>query len=193
LPDEYLHEVYIHKLGADFSACFQMHIVKYLKAHSDNYDLRGCMQNRMPYFTYQHPNNSNKYTACIEMDGEPYHKIGNLDVLYKELGYSLDIGKAGVLPDEFIWDEYTKGNPSPFASCLQMHIVAYLVKNSIAFIVEYGNQYQDWFDVHVAAVTEKNVSCVTCRMKSFCQIGMSSSKIPESLRGWLGSIIDNDK
>jgi len=89
------------------------------------------------------------------MDGQPIHKIENLDVLYKELGYTPDIREAGVLPDEFIWYEYTKGNPSPFASCLQMHIVEYLVKNSIVFICEYGNQYQDWFDDHVAAVTEK--------------------------------------
>lgn len=131
------------------------------------------MQNRMPNFTYHYPDNSNKYTAHIKRDGQTIHKIGNLDAFFKGFGYTLELSKAEVLPDEFIWDEYTKGNPSPVASCLPMHIVEYLAKNSIAFIAEYGNQYQDWFDDHVAAVTEKDVLCVTCRMKSFCQIGKS--------------------
>lgn len=151
------------------------------------------MQNRMPNFTYHHPNNSNKYTAWIKRGGQPYHRIENLDVFYGELGYIPDIRQAGKLPDEFIWDEYTKGKPSLFASCLQMHIVEYLAKNSIAFIGEYGNQYQDWFDDHVAAVTEKNVSCVTCRMKSFCQIGMLSSKMPAHFSAWLDSITNDDQ
>ncbi|HUW76472.1 MAG TPA: hypothetical protein VMV70_07290 [Gallionella sp.] len=39
--NEYLWEEYIHKPGADLSARFQMLIVKYLKSHSDNHDLRG--------------------------------------------------------------------------------------------------------------------------------------------------------
>jgi hypothetical protein len=134
----------------------------------------------MPNFTYHYPNNSNKYTALIKRDGQTIHKIGNLDAFFKEFGYTPELSKAEVLPDEFIWDEYTKGNPSPFASCLQMHIVEYLAKNSIAFIGEYGNQYQAWFDEHVAAVTEQDVLCVTCRMKSFCQIGMSIPKIPHT-------------
>ena len=134
------------------------------------------MQNQVPHFAYSPPNVSKGYAAWIKKNGQPFHQIKNLDAFYMELGYTPDIRKAGVLPDEFIWDEYTKGNPSPNASCFQMHIIEYLVKNSIAFISEYGNQYQDWFNNHIEAVTEKNISCAPCRGESFCNIGMSTLK-----------------
>ena len=136
----------------------------------------------MPYFTYDPPRPSDAYTACIKLDGRLIHQITNLDGFYKEFGYTAEIRKSGVMPDEFIWDEYTKGNPSPYAKCYQLHIVEYLAKNSTAFIDEYGKQYKNWFDDHVKAVTEKNVLCVTCKTKSYCRIGISISKIPESLR-----------
>jgi hypothetical protein len=35
LPDEFIWSEYISKSSADFSPCIQMHIVEYLKAHSD--------------------------------------------------------------------------------------------------------------------------------------------------------------
>jgi len=154
---------------------------------------RSDMQNQVPHFTYSPPNVSNGYAAWINKNGQPFHQIQNLDTFYKELGYTPDIRKAGVLPDEFIWIEYTKGNPSPYVSCLQMHFIEYLAKNSIAFISEYGNQYQDWFDNHIGAVTEGNISCAPCRGELFCQIGMSSSKIPEHLSTWLGGITNGDQ
>ncbi len=151
------------------------------------------MQNQIPHFTYDPPTIANRNTPCIGMDGQTTHRIKNLDAFYGELGYTAEMRKAGVLPDEFIWTEYTKGNPPPYANCLQMHIVEYLAKNSIAFIGEYGNQYQDWFDDHVKTVTEKNVSCVTCRMKSFCQIGMSISSIWANWSAWFVSITDDEQ
>lgn len=146
------------------------------------------MQNRIPNFTYNSPNSSDRYTATIEVDGQPIHKIKNLDAFYRELGYTAEIRKAGVLPDEFIWDKYIKGDPAIYADCLKMHIIEYLSKNSISFIGKYCNQVQNWFDDHVAAVTEKSILCVTCKAKSFCHIGMSSIKIPAHLEAWLGGI-----
>lgn len=35
LPDEFIWSEYVSKSSADFSPCIQMHIVEYLKAHSD--------------------------------------------------------------------------------------------------------------------------------------------------------------
>ncbi len=151
------------------------------------------MQNPMPHFAYNPPKSSNGYVASVAINGNVIHQIKNLNAFYMEFGYTAEMRKAGVLPDEFIWDEYTKGNLSPYASCFQMHIVEYLAKHSIAFIGEYGNQYQDWFDDHVKAVTEKNVLCVRCRVESFCQIGMSSSLIPAYWSAWLGRITDNEQ
>jgi hypothetical protein len=150
------------------------------------------MLNRIPNFTYNSPKASDSYSASIEMDGQPIHKIKNLEAFYQCLGYTADARKSGLLPDEFIWEKYIKGDPFNFADCLQMHIVEYLAKNSITFINEYGNQYLNWLEQHVEAVTEKNLLCVTCRSKSFCHIGMSNFQIPASLSTWLGGI-DNEE
>jgi len=110
------------------------------------------------------------------MDGQPIHEIKNLDAFYTELGYTAEMRMAGVVPDEFIWDEYTKDNRTSYASCLQMHLIEYLVKNSIGFLGEYGNQYKTWFDNHIEAATDGNISCAPCRGESFCNIGMSILK-----------------
>ncbi len=148
------------------------------------------MQNRKPNFTYTPQRISSGYVTCIEMDGLPIHKIKNLDAFYKEFGYTENIRKNGVLPDEFIWDEYTKGNHS---ACLQMHIIEYLTKNCATFISEYGDQYQNWFDEHIESVTEKETFCVTCRAKRFCRIGMSSLERPKALDAWLIYTTNDDQ
>jgi hypothetical protein len=135
------------------------------------------MRNVMPNFTYSSPKASDKYSACIEMNGQPFHKIKNLDVFYRELGYTPEIRKSGLLPDEFIWEQY---------------INEYLTKNSIAFINEYGKQFLNWFENHVQSATDKNDLCVTCRHKSFCHIGMTSFEIPASFSTWLGGIANKD-
>jgi len=146
------------------------------------------MQSRIPYFSYDPPKISTGEAACIRVDGRIIHRINDLDGFYKELGYTAELNKAGLMPAEFIWNEYVLGNPPPYAACLQMHIVEYLEKNSVTFLIKYGGQYHDWFDDHVKAVTESNVSCVSCRMKSFCKIGMSGPRLPAHLSAWLGSI-----
>jgi hypothetical protein len=167
--------------------------VKFQSNNQSGLERDNDMSNRIPNFTYSSPKASDRYTACIEMDGQPFHKIKNLDVFYQELGYTPEIRKAGLLPDEFIWEKYIKGDPSTFAGCLQMHIVEYLAKNSITFINEFGYQYQTWFEEHVEAVTEKNILCVTCRIKSFCHIGMTSFQMPASLSSWLGGLTNDDQ
>jgi len=133
-------------------------------------------ENKIPYFTYTPSRISKGHAAWIEMDGQPIHEIKNLDAFYTELGYTAEMRMAGVVPDEFIWDEYTKDNRTSYASCLQMHLIEYLVKNSIGFLGEYGNQYKTWFDNHIEAATDGNISCAPCRGESFCNIGMSILK-----------------
>ena len=151
------------------------------------------MQKRKPNFTYTPHRISNGYVTSIEIDGQPIHKIKNIEAFYKEFGYTEEMRKDGVLPDEFIWDEYTKGNPSTHSACLQMHIIEYLAKNCDAFITEYGDQYQNWFDDHVELVTEKESYCVTCRAKPFCRIGVSCSEMPKSLDTWSASDANDDQ
>jgi hypothetical protein len=149
------------------------------------------MQNPIPHFAYDPPRNLNAYTARILSNGVPIHQIKDLEGFFRDLGYMAETKKAGALAEEFIWEEYTKDNLA--ARCLQMRIIEYLVKNSVAFLGEYGNQYQNWFDEHVKAVTENNFLCITCKMKSFCQIGISIPKIPTRLSNWLRGILGDDQ
>ena len=131
------------------------------------------MRYQIPHFTYSPPRISKGHDAWIEMDGQPIHEIKNPDEFYKELGYTAEMRMAGVLPDEFLRHEC---NSSFYAICFEMHLIEYLVKNSIAFIDEYGNQYKNWFDNHIEAATDGNISCAPCRGESFCNIGMSIFK-----------------
>ncbi|MGA8865096.1 MAG: hypothetical protein WBM09_01405 [Gallionella sp.] len=151
------------------------------------------MQKRKPIFTFTPQRTPGGYVTCIEIDGQPIHNIKNLDAFYKEFGYTENIRKAGVLPDEFIWDEYTKGDHSIYSDCLQVHIIEYLTKNCAPFITEYGDQYQNWFDDHIEWVTEKETFCVTCRARRFCRIGMSSLEMPKSPDTWSISITKDDQ
>jgi hypothetical protein len=134
------------------------------------------MQNRIPHFTFSPPNISNKYVATIEMDGKPTHRIKKLDAFYQGFGYTKAMSKAGVLPDEFLKSEYTKGNLSHYSICFQMHLIDYLAKNSDEFMGEYGYQYKAWLDKHIEAATGEDFSRPPCRTKTFCNIGMPGFK-----------------
>lgn len=134
------------------------------------------MQNRIPHFTFSPPNVTNEHAAFIEMDGQPIHRIRGLDAFYLGFGYTEEMRKTGVLPEEFLRKEYTKGNQSHYSICFQMHLIDYLAKNSDEFMDEYGYQYKNWFDKHIEAATGGDISPPPCRTKTFCNIGMSGFK-----------------
>jgi hypothetical protein len=103
----------------------------------------------------------------IEVDGRSIHKIEDLDAFYKEFGYTSDMAQAGILPDEFIWQKYIKGNETNSSSCLQIHTIEYLRKHSAAFREEYGEQSVAWIKAH-ATSTAKGDLCTACRMEPVC-------------------------
>ncbi|MBI3479945.1 MAG: hypothetical protein HY016_06260 [Nitrosomonadales bacterium] len=72
-----------------------------MKLNPTQHEMINPMPMGMPHFKYF----TNATHRCIEVDGEEIHKIENLDAFYNEFGYTTDIGKTGVLPDEFIWDD----------------------------------------------------------------------------------------
>ena len=126
------------------------------------------MPNRIPHLKHRSKGSFGRQYEFISIDGEFLHKIENLDEFYRTFGYITDMAKAGILPDEFIWDEYIKDAPLAFTDCLQIHIIEYLLKHSGTFSQKYAGQCEDWIATHVEAVTARGVLCVTCRMKPFC-------------------------
>ena len=129
------------------------------------------MQQIIPHFQYHAKCISSKNLCCIKADGQAIHEIsdyGELDKFYRVFGYTADKPKAGILPDEFIWDEYIKDNPVAYTDCLQIHIIEYLIKHSDTFRKRYGEQCESWIAAHAESVTARGVLCVTCRMKPYC-------------------------
>jgi hypothetical protein len=122
----------------------------------------------IPHFKYTSPKQSNNLTARIEVGVRIIHVIEDLSEFYKVFGYSLDMAKAGVLPDEFIWEEYIKN--SDYTACMQMRIIEYLRMHSDAFMKEFGDQCDKWISVHEAIRAETGMECVACRMKPFCEM-----------------------
>jgi hypothetical protein len=112
---------------------------------------------------------SNKHFGFIEVDGNSIHEIENLDEFYKAFGYSTDIAKAGILPDEFMWDEYIRDTAVNFNSCFQIHLIEYLFKHSDPFREKYGKQFESWIEAYAETlITDECMLCATCRMNLFC-------------------------
>ncbi len=123
----------------------------------------------IPHFHCYFTKRSNTHLGVIEVDGNVIHhiKIDNIDDFYAEFGYTMDMSKAGVLPDEFIWTEYIKGaNAEIFANCMQVHIIGYLTKYSDTFREQYGTQSGNFVAAHAKEKEGNTLVCAACRLKA---------------------------
>jgi len=109
------------------------------------------MNTEIPYFEYQPPNRLQNVCGAIKLHGEVLHKIDKMDEFYKELGYTQEMAKKEIWPDEFIWETYFKITDKNCSSCYQQHIVDYLLAHSDAFASSYRRQSQDWLATYAAA------------------------------------------
>lgn len=116
---------------------------------------KGDMQIKIPHFKYRSKDPANKHYGCIELGGEVIHKIEDPDEFHKTFGYTPDMAKAGVLPDEFIWDQYNRDSAKNCKTCFRLHIIEYLLKHSVAFLKKYEGQYEDW----IAALAKTKSAC----------------------------------
>ncbi len=113
------------------------------------------MKIQLPRFKYRSKDPDNKHYGCIELGGEVVHKIENLDEFHKAFGYTPDLAKAGILPDEFIWEEYIRDSAKNCNTCFQMHIIEYLIKHSASFRKKYEEQCEEWIN----AFAETRLAC----------------------------------
>ena len=123
------------------------------------------MKIQMPHFKYLSKNQANKHWRYIEAEGEVIHHIENLDEFYKAFGYTIDKAKAGILPDEFLWEQYIKDTAVNCATCFQMHIIEYLIKHSVTFRKKYGALCESWIAEHAEARAMNDVLCCACKTK----------------------------
>ena len=123
------------------------------------------LTNSVPHFNYHLSNPLSTRFGCVEMDGEVIHRIVNVDEFYHEFGYTPDMMKAGVLPEEYIWTKYIQNATCNFVVCLQIRIIKYLIKHS----EKYSEQCKTWLDAYLKETVAKAVVCADCRMKHICE------------------------
>ncbi len=128
------------------------------------------MPNPIPHFKYHPARVATKKAPCIEVEREIIHTIEYPDEFYKAFGYAPNMGKAGVLPDEFIWSEYIQNSKSDFSACIQIHIMEYLIKHSGTFIEKYGIKCAAWLDSHAVEKCATGKRCAICKLEPFREI-----------------------
>ena len=126
------------------------------------------MPNNIPHFKYRKINGYGKNLICIEVDGKVIHEVQNLYDFYKTFGFTEELGKSGILPEEFIWTEYVKDNEANYFACTQMHIIDYLKRFSELFRETYGAQCDSWIAAYAKSTATRDKKCVSCKMNPHC-------------------------
>lgn len=121
------------------------------------------MSNLVPFFKYRNPTAANRYVACIEFQGEVIHHIANPEEFYEMLGYTQAMNRLGVLPEEFIWDEYIKDSTVSSLARYQMQIIKYLKIHSETFRNKFGHISEGWLAELVRIRSEVQLASTGCR------------------------------
>ena len=103
----------------------------------------------------------------IMLGGESLCFIEDIDAFYQTLGYTENIAKAGMLAEEFVWEEYIHN--TGYSVCLQMHIFDYLNAHSPAFAKDYSKEYIAFVEEHNKARLARGSACAGCKLNEYCK------------------------
>jgi hypothetical protein len=109
------------------------------------------MFSNIPYFEYQPPTRYNQGRGVIRLHGQVIFQIDDMKEFYASFGYTLEMARQGLSPDEFIWKSYFKPVGTNCSGCYQKRIVEYLLQHSPAFAANYGSQCGNWLNAYTAA------------------------------------------
>ena len=102
--------------------------------------------------------------GCITIGGEIVHHIYNEREFYRALGYTDGILNLGVLPEEFVWDEYRKDNSNQSRLCLQAKIIEFLLNNSLKFAVHFPERFGKCIGNCPDVPRQQRLNCTYCLM-----------------------------
>ncbi|GAO36012.1 hypothetical protein SCT_1409 [Sulfuricella sp. T08] len=120
---------------------------------------------QIPRFSYNLSSPSQKDFGCIVADGVVFHQISDFDEFYRALGYTDEMRMTGsTLPDEFIWDRYSRANAAKSVQCLQSQITVYLFNHSERFRKELGSEYANMIGQCLSDKIDDSDLCVDCPM-----------------------------
>jgi hypothetical protein len=129
------------------------------------------MHSTVPHFKYSSKDPAHRHLGFIELDKDVVHWIDDLETFYQAFGYSNDMRKWGVLPDDYIWEEFLCDIKEESSACFQIHIIEYLLTHSSSFVNEYGHQCDAWIAAlnrEIAANGKECRNCISARTQKYC-------------------------
>lgn len=120
---------------------------------------------KIPYFSYNLSSPTKQDFGCIVADGIVFHQISDFDDFYRALGYTDDIRMtSSTLPDEFIWETFSRSGALKSVQCLQTQITVYLHNHSERFREEFGREYANMIGQCLSDKIDDSDLCVNCPM-----------------------------
>ena len=129
------------------------------------------MHPQIPHFKYSSKDPAHRHLGFIEFDSDVIYWIDDLEDFYQAFGYSKDMRKWGVLPDDYIWEEFLCDSKRKFSACFQIHIIEYLLKHSASFVNRFGHQCDVWIaalNMELSANGNDCRSCLAARTEKYC-------------------------
>ena len=115
-----------------------------------------------PRFHYMLSSPHHNQYGYITLGNEKVHHIGDVHEFYRALGYNDEILKTGLLPEEYIWNQYHKDKSEKSEVCLQIKIIEYLNKHSPTFKDNYAVECEHWLASCMKKLTNKSTECTNC-------------------------------
>ncbi len=116
----------------------------------------------IPHFQYTLGSPSNLNNGYITLGEEKIHRISDVDEFYEALGYTEEIKKSGLFPEEFIWEEYRKDGSRKNRSCFQIKITQYLNMHSATYKEKYAVQFESWLANCMEKWPGNSAECKNC-------------------------------
>lgn len=120
---------------------------------------------KIPNFSYVISNGSRNLGNYVLIDGEIIHEIEDIYDFYRALGYTDEMQKAGIEPEVYRWERYTKDGAVASPLCLQDCIIEYLCYHSEKFKQQYACDIDNWIGTCTPENYRNIELCNRCRIR----------------------------
>lgn len=102
----------------------------------------GCADSKQvavafPDFKFNLSQRQRKNFGWITANGEAFHYVSDINGFYAAMGYTKEHNRAAMMPEEFIWDRYSRDGARFSPHCLQVQVSSYLHEHSCRFGEKY--------------------------------------------------------
>jgi hypothetical protein len=116
----------------------------------------------IPHFQYTFGSPSSLKNGYITLGEEKIHRINDVEEFYEALGYTKEIKKLGLGPEEFFWEEYRRDGSRKKQICFQVKIIEYLNKHSATYKEKYAVQFESWLANCMEKWSGNSAECKNC-------------------------------